>query len=98
MNFSILVARVQPVELAQQRWPDQRGRAQFLPFGIVEQLRVLVDDTSIDWIGRWSQHPRAYLHGAGAFEVEHSLEGRCDRAADGQRAVVAQQHMVFVAE
>ena len=30
--------------------------------------------------------------------MEHALEGGCDGAADRQRAVIAQQHMVLVAE
>src|SRR5712671_3223758 len=40
-RFSIPVAGVEPVDLAQQRRPYQRGRAQFLPVGVREQAGVL---------------------------------------------------------
>ena len=46
-EISILVAGVEPVDLAQQRRPDQHGRAQFLSLRVLEQggvLRLVVPD------------------------------------------------------
>src|SRR5438445_5684037 len=93
-----LVAGIDAVEFAQQRRPYQIGRAQFRAIGISEQLFVLVDHGLLDRVGGRPQHAGAHLHGAGAFQMVHALEGGGDRAADRQRAVVAQQHVVLVAE
>ena len=74
------------------------GRAQFGTIGIGKHLLVLVDHRLLDRIGGRAQHARAHLHGAGPLEVVHALEGGGDRAADRQRAVIAQQHVVLAAE
>src|ERR1700732_218023 len=95
---SILVGWIEAIELAQQRRPYQRGRTKFGALGVGEQAGVLVDYRRVDGIGGRAQHAGAHLHGAGPLQVEHALEGGRDRAADRQRAVIAQQHVVLVAE
>src|ERR1700733_15467092 len=73
-EISIPVAGIEPVELAQQRRPYQRRRAQFGAIGVREHAGVLVHDGRVDRIGGRSQHAGAYLHGAGPLEVEHAFE------------------------
>ena len=66
--------------------------------GLTNSSVVLVDHGLVDRIGRRAQHAGAHLHGAGPLQMVHALEGGGDRAADRQRAVIAQQHVVLVAE
>ena len=66
--------------------------------GLENSCLVLVDHHLLDRIGGRAQHAGAHLHGAGPFEMVHALEGGGDRAADRQRAVIAQQHVVLAAE
>src|ERR1700754_4076878 len=51
VKISILVAGVEPLDLAQQRRPDQHGRAKFLPVRVGEYGGVLVDHGLLDRIG-----------------------------------------------
>src|SRR4051812_38715382 len=85
-----LVAGIEPIEFAQQRRPHQIGGAPFREIGIAEKLFVLVDHGLFDRIGGRSQHAGAHLHRARALQMVHALEGGGDRAADRQRAVIAQ--------
>jgi len=75
------------------------GRAHFGAVGIAPNNCAFLSTTGrFDRIGGGAEHAVRHLHRAGPLQMVHALEGGGDRTADGERAVIAQQHVVLVAE
>src|SRR6478609_6557730 len=70
-KISSPVARINAVELAQQRRPDEVRGAQLGAVAVRQQLGVLVDRDIVDRIDRRAQCAGADLHRAGALEMIH---------------------------